>query len=118
MKDTVTETVNVPQVQLPLSLNLTESPNFRWGHDYPGKRLYCPALLIARYDPVSTFQSMKCEQTSKLHALKTKELTTLFSLFSLSLWLVRVTLLQDKNGNTLKMVKQEDRRITSFHIVA
>lgn len=55
MKDTVTETVDVPQVQIPLSLNLTESPNFRWDHDYLGKRLYCPALLIARYDPVTTF---------------------------------------------------------------
>lgn len=55
MKDTGTETVDVPQVQIPLSLNLTESPNFRWDHDYLGKRLYCPALLIARYDPVTTF---------------------------------------------------------------
>ena len=55
MKDTVTETVDVPQVQPPLPLNLTESPNFRWDHDDPGKRLYCPALLIARYDPVTTF---------------------------------------------------------------
>ena len=36
MKDTAT-VVDVPQVQIPLSLNLMESPNFRWDHDYLGK---------------------------------------------------------------------------------